>query len=503
MNSWAELLWGKKAKFTYLLLASLILLLTLLGSRDIWTQEHRWADIVSGMFFRNDFLHPYLNEVNYYDKPLLSYWLMALTSYITGHLSAWALRLPSALAGVLAVWSIYRLGCILKDKRLGLLSGWILLTCFYFLFWARTSSADMLNMAGSLFAVYWYFEKKARPSFFNYMIFFLILAVTSLCKGLGGAIVPLIAIFPDLMMKGEWKRHLRLSVLPALVPAIVLYVIPFWASAHFGGEGYEQSGLMLVYRENILRYFQPFDHKGPIYTYFIYLPVYLLPWTLFFIPALFSLKSRWQGMSTESKWMVWSVALLFLFFTISGSRRNYYVLPILPFAILMTADWILANTQEFAKRNLWAGKMAAAFFVIFFLSFNVLQPLYYAQGGTQGFAEKLKIEATKVKPWAQWQFVMLDPESKTRFYLGLSPQVKNYGVGNKPRSQQTEESLLKAWPVLKDKNANVIFITRKMYEPLLKNALSDFDVVEAGPSLGERLLKIENKNAPIAFVPKL
>ena len=427
---------------------------------------------------------------------------MAATSFITG-LSAWALRLPSALAGIVAIWSIYRLGCLLKDKRLGLLSGWMLLTSFYFIFWARTSSADMLNMAGALFAVYWYFDKKSQPSFFNYAIFFLILAVTSLCKGLGGAIIPLIAVFPDLMMNKEWKRHLRLSVLPALVPAAVIYFIPFWASAHFGGEEYGQSGLRLVYQENILRYFQPFDHKGPIYTYFIYLPVYLLPWTLFFIPALISLKGRWKAMSTESKWIIWAVVLLFMFFTISGSRRNYYVLPIVPFAILMTADWILASTQEFAKRNILAGKMAIAFLGVFFLSFSLLQPFYYAKGGTQGFADKLKTEVAKQKPWNEWTFVMLDPESKTRFYLGLSPQVKNYGMHGQPRNQLTEDKIFQVWPILKDKNKNTVFITRKMYEPMLKNALKDFEVVDAGPSLGERLLKIENKNAPVAFIPRV
>ena len=78
----------------------------MLGAREIWTQEHRWADIVSGMFYRHDFLHPYLGETRYYDKPLLSYWLIAIIAAITGDLSTWALRIPSALAGLLAIWSI-------------------------------------------------------------------------------------------------------------------------------------------------------------------------------------------------------------------------------------------------------------------------------------------------------------------------------------------------------------------------------------------------------------
>ncbi|MHB1947075.1 MAG: ArnT family glycosyltransferase [Gammaproteobacteria bacterium] len=502
MQSWAEALWGKKSQFIYLFIAASVLLFTLLGSRDIWTQEHRWADIVTGMFFRHDFLHPYLNDVNYYDKPLLSYWLIAAISYINGHVSAWALRLPSALAGLLGIWSIYRLGTVLKDKRLGLLSGWMLLTAFYFIFWARTSSADMLNMAGSLFAVCWYFEKKNMPSFFNYMIFFLILALTCLCKGLVGAIVPLIAIFPDLMVKGEWKKHLRLSILPAMIPAALVYVFPFWASTHFGGENYGQSGLYLVYRENIMRYFQPFDHKGPIYTYFIFLPVYLLPWAFFFIPTLFSIKSRWQQLSANSKWLIWVVLLLFVFFTLSGSRRNYYILPLVPFAILMTADWILAQTDQLTRRNMWAGRVAVTFFLLLFLGIDLAQPLFYANGGTQGFATQVKAEATKIKPWADWQFVLLDPESKTRFYLQLPPQLKNYDIKGSSRHHQTAASLIKEWPMLQNKSSDVIYVTRKIYTPMLKNILTNYDVLESSPTIGERLFHIKNENAPVAFIPK-
>lgn len=502
MNSWAEKLWGRKAKVTYLMFAAAVILLTCLGGRDIWTQEHRWADIVSGMFFRHDFLHPYLNDVDYYDKPLLSYWLVAAFSFITGQVTSWALRLPSALAGILAVWSIYRLGTTLKDKRFGLLAGWIMLTTFYFIFWARTSSADMLNMAGSLFAVAWYFEKKSNPSFINYTVFFLILALTSLCKGLVGAIVPLIAIFPDLLMKRTWKKHLHWSLIPALIPALLVYAFPFWASSHFGGSSYGENGLDLVYRENVLRYFQPFDHKGPIYTYFVFLPVYLLPWALFLIPALFTLKTRWKRMTNNSKWMAWAVFLLFLFFTISGSRRNYYVLPLIPFAILMIADWITSNPSIFAKRNEWAGRFAVLFLLVFFINFDVVQPLYYSQGGVQGFSSELKSEANKIKPWSEWQFVMLDPESKTRFYLQLPPQVKNYTISGDDRTSQTEASLLTNWPVLRDRNPNVIFISRQMYEPLLRNILPDYAVVKVSANLGTRMLKNEDLNDPVAFVPK-
>lgn len=498
MKSLATILWDKKSSIMYLMLATVIMLFTCLGAREIWTQEHRWADIVSGMFFRHDFLHPYLGKADYYDKPLLSYWLVAAFSYLQGEVSTWALRLPSALAGMLGVWSIYRLGCQLKDRRLGLLAGWALLTTFYFIFWARTSSADMLNMAGSLFAVSWYFEKKAQPSFFNYTVFFLILACTALCKGLVGAIVPLLVIFPDLLVQGEWRRHLRFSVLLALIPAAIIYYLPFWASSHFGGQSYGESGLYLVYRENVLRYFQPFDHKGPLYTYFIFLPVYLLPWTVFFIPALFSLKSRWKKLTPNSKWIVWSVLILFVFFTLSGSRRNYYVLPLVPFAILLTADWI----TEAANRVRVAAWTALVAFALLFINFDVIQPLYYADGGHAGFATQLNNVIANQHTATQWQFVLLDPESKTVFYLHLSPQVESNAIAGDQRVNQTEASLLTAWPILKQPHSQIIFITRKLYQTKLQKLLPGYQVIEATPSLGERLLRVNDNNLPVAFIPR-
>lgn len=488
----SEVLWGSKAKLSYLLIAAALLLFACLGSHEIWTQEHRWADIVYGMFYRHDFFHPYLNDVNYYDKPLLSYWLIAGFSLITGEYSTWAMRLPSALAGMLAIWSIYRIGIQVKDERLGLLAGWMLLTTYYFVFWARTSSADMLNLGGILFAVAWYLDHKNRPGFWSYSVFFLIVALTSLCKGLVGAVVPILVILPDLIINNEWKKHLRFNVILAMIPAAVVYLFPFWASTYFGGSHYEQSGLYLVYRENIMRYFQPFDHKGPIYTYLIYLPIYLLPWTFFFIPALFSIQSNWKQMSVTEKWLVWSLSVLFIFFTVSGSRRNYYILPVVPFAILMTAAWILKSI----KRNVWAQRTAIFFFIALVLNFNILQPLYYSGGGLKGFFEKMQ-------PYlkSHWNFVMLDPESKTRFYLNLSPEVKNYSIQG-ARDQQTEELFMAAWPILREKPGNTIFITRQRYELQLKNILKHYDIVEAPETLGERLLKRKNMDAPVAFIPQ-
>lgn len=496
----AEVLWGSRAKLRGLMVVAVILLFSFLGAKEIWTQEHRWADIVAGMFYRHDFFHPYLGEVRYYDKPLLSYWLIALFAWISGHLNTWALRLPSALAGLLAVWSIYRIGSVQRNHAFGLLCGWMLVTTYYFIFWARVSSADMLNVGGILFAMAWYLARKHRAGFFDYSVFFIILAVTSLCKGLGGAIVPLIAVFADLCLNRSFKQHLRPALFAALIPGMLVYLFPFWLSSHFGGEVYGANGLYLVYKENVLRYFQPFDHQGPIYTYFIYLPIYLMPWTLFFIPALFSLPSRWKQLTMGAKWNVLACVLIFLFFTASGSRRSYYVLPIVPFAILVTADWIYAVYSATVLRQRLAALCVLFSTVAIFVVMDALPAWYYERCGVARFAVSLKREAEKHKPWQNWRVVMLDAETKLSFYLELPPDTKNYDTKG-DRTTQTAETLQQRWPVLGRHDSDTIVISRKLYAPVLDKSFPTYIKISMPTAMCLPFQKDQNENMPIAYIP--
>lgn len=496
-NALQSFLWGSRAKLGYLLCASLLLLFTMLGARDIWTQEHRWAEIVYGMFYRQDFLHPFIGTITYYDKPLLSYWLIALMAKLTGSFTEATLRLPSAFSGLLAIFSIYRLGCMLKDKELGFLSGWLLLTTFYFIFWARTGSADMLNLAGSLFAIMWYFAKKDQAGFLDYCIFFLVLALTSLCKGLVGAVIPLIVVFIDSLMHKSFSKHLCPNFFIGMVLSVIVYLLPFIASLYYQDDHYQQNGLYLVYRENILRYIKPFDHQGPVYIYLIYLPIYLMPWTLLFIPALLSLKTRYKNLTLNSKWIVWSMLGLFLFFTLSGSRRSYYILPVVPFAILFIADWILANDRQ---NNFLHGKkltlnLLISTFLLLFLYWAILQPLYYKHAGEKAFAKELKTAATLLKPWENWDFVLLNADTKLNFYLRLKPTTLSYDLRN-AESLEIVKKLLLDSPNM----PNTIFITRKNYLPLIGKYLTHDKVIFTSSDKLSRWFGQDNHS--IAFVPK-
>ena len=92
----------------------------------------------------------------------------------------------------------------------------------------------------------------------------------------------------------------------------------------------------MVYRENVERYFEPFDHVGPIYLYIYVIFGLLAPWSVFLPAALVHAHAPSPPREAHSDRFVltffWAT---FIFFTLSGSRRSYYLLPILPAAALM------------------------------------------------------------------------------------------------------------------------------------------------------------------------
>lgn len=495
----------EEASIKFLLLASCLLLFFALGSRELWTQEWRWANISWNMIYSGDYFHPILAGAAYYDKPLLSYWMMILFSHLVGGLNDWALRLPSALAGLLAIWSTYRIGSVLVNRQMGLIAGWMLATSYFFIFWARTANADMLNLAGILLAIQWYFEHKEHPSFFNYSIFFLILSVTALLKGLIGVVIPVIALLPDLLKNKQWKNYLNIHLFLALFLPILIYLSPFIISSHFGNHHeYSENGLYEVYRENILRYFSPFDHEGPIYTYLIYLPLYMMPWAIFLIPALAMLSKRWSKMNSGARWTVWSTLLIFLFLTLSGSRRNYYVLPLVPFAILMTADWLASVIQQKNSIKLFAGVLGVGFSIAF-MSFCVIQPLYYSGGGVRPFSQKVKLAATKIQPWSNWNIVFLDARSKITLYLNPARPIMFLGqptsMIDQDRKDYTSLQLVTTWPIILNPPANTIFISRELYLNKLTPYFKNYQVVVEPLSLGERFLPSSGMDKAIAFIP--
>ncbi len=352
---------------------ALLLLFWSLGNRSLWGPEGRWAEITREMFLRGDFFHPTIKSRPYFDKPLLSYWLIALVSYVTGHLNEWSVRIPSALSGIFALSATISMGRRLWSYTTGRTAGWLLLTTYGILYWGRVGTADMENLAAVTLAVAWYWTQRNRPGFFTFFVFYLICFTGAHTKGLTAVVVPILLTLPDVIREERWKSWLSFPHFSALSLCVLLYLLPFVYAA-FSGTGYQENGLLLVFRENILRFFRPFDHQNPPYIYLYYLPLFFLPWAPLLLTALGGTLASWNKIEPVRRRFLEGILLTFLFFTLSGSRRSYYILPLLPFSALFVASYFQAAGQKKLKR---AGIAFQSLFLMILIGMEILTPVFW------------------------------------------------------------------------------------------------------------------------------
>ncbi len=357
----------RRWRWSILWVAAASLLLFGLGARGLWGSEDRWAEVVREMFLTGDFLHPRINWEPYFDKPLLSYWFIAAFAWFQGGaVDEFLSRLPSALSALGALAATAALGRRVVGAKASYYACWILLTVYSFAFWGRTAAADMENVAFTFAALAWYFARKDKPGFLSYFVFFALCAVGGQTKGMGAIAIPValalvdmfvdapapdasakpgFASFPRSAFRGV-ARHVGWSSILAGLCGAFVYFIPFIMEATTRSGDYASSGLSLAFKENVQRFFDPFDHDAPFYMYFVWLPQLMLPWTPFLLLAVvWAWKFRGR-LDKGVRWVCVAALATFAIFTLSGSRRVYYILPMLPLCALLCGAWLDSSLRD-------------------------------------------------------------------------------------------------------------------------------------------------------------
>jgi 4-amino-4-deoxy-L-arabinose transferase-like glycosyltransferase len=367
-----------------------ILYFTRLGAKALWASEFRWAEIAREMIRSGNYFWPTINGHLYYDKPLGSYWLVLVSIPISGGMNETAARLPCAIAGLLAVGLLMLLARRLYDSRIGVIAGFILATSFSFVFFSRTASADVETIAGELGALLLFLKHEDRPTGWWVVWLWIVMAITSLTKGLLGFVLPIMVMglyatlsdgwarFGERMLHGaigerigwliernRWLFNWRSII--AIPIGLAIYTAPFRISRAVMGSS---AGLDMVFRENVVRFFEPFDHRGPIYLYLYVIFALMAPWSILLPAALVEahhqrhLKAEPARADRFTLIFFWST---FIFFTLSGSRRSYYILPILPAAAMLVARMLTSPWEQlsgWARRLLLLGYAIFAFAVV-------------------------------------------------------------------------------------------------------------------------------------------
>jgi 4-amino-4-deoxy-L-arabinose transferase-like glycosyltransferase len=305
------------------------LLLPNLGVAPLERAEIYFLDGARSMVERADWLVPYYRGQPFFDKPALTYWLMA-ASFSTFGFTAAAARLVPVLAALGVLGATVWLGTLLFGRRSALLGGLVLVSTLAFAAFGRVAMSDMLLTLWSTLAVAFAVRATRDGSGWPIAALGAVLGLGFQTKG------PVAILFPGFaLLVLLWRTRRDLARLRRPVPLIVGAVLfSLFGLAWFGGVFWRLGWGPLEYfflRENLERFAgETYDSgRSPLF----YLVAYLaegLPWSLFLPLAI---RRLWRAEGEEraaSRLLGLWVLLMFVPLSLSRGKIDYYLLPLYP-----------------------------------------------------------------------------------------------------------------------------------------------------------------------------
>jgi len=300
-----------------------------------------------------DWVIPRYEGKPFFDKPILSYWLMAgaMSGLGPGAASARLVPVAASIGVVLAtVW----LGTLLFERRSALAGGLVLATTLAFLSFGRVAMSDALLALWTTLAVA-LAVLAYRPGAPVWAVP-LLGAVAGLgfaTKGPVALLAPGIAV---LLLMGENRRR----PLPCGSGPLALGVLAFvvlglgWFALVYQRLGAEPL-VAFFFRENLERFAgEAYDVGRP---FWFYPPAYLaegLPWSPFLPIALWRLlRSREGDEAQRARFLAVWAALVLVPLSLSRGKIDYYLLPIYPVLSLVIGRYLAGVPWRRADRA-WA-----------------------------------------------------------------------------------------------------------------------------------------------------
>jgi len=310
-------------------------------------------DGARSMVERGDWVVPYFQGQPFFDKPILTYWLIAAPFAAVGP-GFVAARLFAALAALLVVLVTAGLGRRLFGEQVGVSAGLMLLTTLTFVAFGRLAMSDMMLTLWTTLAVALgarlTSERKAW-------------AVVALggALGLGFATKgPVAWLMAGIPLALEWwpRRREGWPVRPAVMALgalVCLTVAGAWFVAVYQRLGSEPLRYFF-FKENLQRFAgEAYDVGRP---FWYYPPAYLLtglPWSLLLVPALLRVR-RADASAGLALWL----ALALVPLSLSRGKLDYYLLPLYPAIALLIARWLTTEKWEGLDRGFARGALIVA-----------------------------------------------------------------------------------------------------------------------------------------------
>jgi 4-amino-4-deoxy-L-arabinose transferase-like glycosyltransferase len=312
--------------------------------------EGRYAEIPREMVASGDWITPRLNGLKYFEKPVLQYWITAV-SYLALGEEEFVARLWPALAGFLTLLLVYRMGRRIAGVRAGVVAAAVLATTFQFFVFSQIVTLDMGLSFFLTLALYGFLasqDRRVAPSRQrnSAILMWAAMALAVLSKGLVGVVLPALVLFAYIAIERDWKLLGRLHW-GVGIPVFLLIALPWFVWVQVRNPEFFQ---FFFIREHFGRYALDEHRRAGAWYYFLaMLLIGALPWSWLYFKAMFS---SWRDspinhfvINPLRLLILWVIAIV-VFYSLSRSKLPGYILPVYPaLAVLLGCYVQRANMQ--------------------------------------------------------------------------------------------------------------------------------------------------------------
>ncbi|MFA6714366.1 MAG: phospholipid carrier-dependent glycosyltransferase [Victivallales bacterium] len=335
----------KKYYIGLILLYVLVYILPLGGRPMLTPDEFRYGEIPREMLETGNWTAPKLIGVRYFEKPVMGYWLNALSIMAFGE-NAFAVRFASALSTGLAALMLFFL--VLKfhrDPEEALLAAGLFLS-FGMVFGVGTfavlDAPTMFFISGTLISFYWGCEQEkwGWRKITALAVAGIFAGFAFLTKGFLAFAVPAVTVIPYLIWTKRWKQIFTLPWIPLAFTVIVS--LPWALMIHRQEPGFWN---YFFWDEHVKRFLDSAGthHPEPFYFYIPFLFLGALPLLLFIPGAFVAFRKRFNDLIQDKliKFAFCWLVFPFLFFSACRGKLPTYILPcFMPFAVLFSRGLI-------------------------------------------------------------------------------------------------------------------------------------------------------------------
>lgn len=312
------------------------------------------------MLANNDFVWPTCNGKDRLQKTPLNYWLVAGASKITGRVNEFATRLPSAVLGVLSAAAILYFLSRQLSFRIAAVSACVWTTSLGYARYTHNGRPEMVLTCFVTICFLSFYsavsEDNRKRQIIYMLIFWASFALGNLAKGPVPVGMVGLPVFLYVLIFRQWKKVPKM--LPILGTIIFLAILLPWPLAIAARVNWD---LHVWKCEFVDRFFGDFaSGDKPPYYYIGKMFQFMLPWVAFLPMALATPFFRvWDKKRPAMLfyWLCFVAGVVFL--TVSGGKRQHYILPVLPVLAILTGVLIddiafarKAHTEKQAKRVL-------------------------------------------------------------------------------------------------------------------------------------------------------